>query len=201
MSLQPVLNGATSSYALITDLLNARDWAQIADWCAPSTQTRGTLAEVLADTLPNTPGILNAKLQFAGGLIEAATLKGNMYQLIDLQALIYQPPAYTARLTAITNSGQMLIEMNSWLAIMALSRRKTRVKTDDNMIDWAIGMLDSLEKGERIFSLAAVSDAGLAEVIDYAPRYSQQYFDRPSIQAIRMFGHRGRGWGHGGFGE
>ncbi len=187
----PLPSGATASFANISDLGMAREWSNTADWCSPATIQRGTLAQFNSDTLPGAVGMLGKHLQFGAGLIESATLKGEFYQIHDLQALVFQTADYTTRLDPITNSGEMLVMMNAWLAIMSLSRRKTRTKSDDEMISWAIGMLEELQIGKRIFSLAATADAGLAVVQDTAPYGSPEYYNRPSIQAYRMFGSRG----------
>lgn len=180
----PTPSGATQPFALPSDLVIVRDWAQICDWCLDATASRGanTITNIINDDIiGGQTGIVTFHLGFGAGLVESATLKGEFYLITDLQALT-------------GNSLTSLKMLNCWLAIMSMSRRKTRTKGDLDMIQWAIGMLDSLEKGERIFSLAEVADAELAVVQQTAPYGSREYFERPSIQAMPMFGQRGRGY-------
>src|ERR1700678_3524141 len=95
---QPVLAtpaGGSVPFALVSDLGDARDWSQIADWCADGTENRGTLTQFIADALNGNNGRITHRLKWAAGLIESAALNRAKYLITDLQALIYQPPIGT----------------------------------------------------------------------------------------------------------
>ena len=166
---------ATSAYAAISDLTNYRDQRQIADWIA----TGGVRA-----TLPLTGNTtVQAHLDAAAGLIEAACVKANHYSPLDLAAL-----------TGVSLA--LLIKINCWLAIDSLSMFKTRTKEDQSQIEWAQAVLLELANGTKIFSFQEAANAGEPGTQDMAPPGSLADGYRLTTQAGRLFGGRCK-WANG----
>jgi hypothetical protein len=168
----PTPNGTTTAYAAATDLVNYRDWRQMADWVSTN-DVRGTQPDFESNPIVATHLLMNS------GYVEAACLKGGRYQLSDLQALTGA-------------SQQLLVCLVCWLTIGSLSRFKTRTR-DEKMpeVERAEGMLQALAAGERVFALEEVSvDAFQAKAQDMAPPNSEFEERRISIEAERMFGDR-----------
>lgn len=166
----PTPNGSSTAYAAVQDLENYRDWRQMADWISTNDQ-RGTQSQFESNP------IVQAHLNAASGLVEAACLKGGRYNAADLQAL-----------TGV--SQQFLIRLVCLSAIGSLSRFKTRSKDEIKEIEWAENLLAALAAGERVFSLQEVEDAFQASATDMAPPDSVFEDRRISIEADRFFGDR-----------
>lgn len=97
---------------------------------------------------------LQAALDDASGEIEAALLQGQRYTTADLSALTANSAKYLVRLTCKIAFG-LLWERRPW--------------ADDGdqreqAIDQARKAVDQLRRGEHVFDVAAVKDAGLPAV-------------------------------------
>lgn len=162
---------ASTPYITPTDLLNWRDWRQMADWLSIN-DTRGTESAFTSST------VAAEHCNAAGGLLEAACLKGHRYEVADLQALIAAAP---------NQSQSLLKRIVSFVAIDSMSRFKKRTPADESDIEWAFGMLESLSNGDRIFSFLETQNAGVVG----NTRFLHHHRDRPSRQAEPLFGLRG----------
>jgi len=157
---------SATPYITPSDLLNWRDWRQMADWLS-ITDARGTEA-VFASS-----AVAQEHCNAAGGLLEAAVLKGHRYDVADLQALTGQSLSLLKRIVA-------------FVAIDSMSRFKKRTPADESDIKWAFDLLQALANGERIFSFEETQDAGVPNTARMEPAH-----DRPSVQAAPLFGVRG----------
>lgn len=164
------ITSSSAPYITPSDLLNWRDWRQLADWLS-ITDARGSQSAFTSST------VAIEHCNAAGGLLEAALVKGNRYLVVDLQQLQAAAP---------NQCWSMVKRMLCWLAIDSMSRFKARTPTDEQEIDRANALLEQLANGERILSFQESQDAGQIDNTRFGSRHHE-----PSHEAQRMFGFRG----------
>lgn len=143
-------NSNSSSYLTAAEFLKRKDWRTIADLCSDDDRRPATAAAFLADAtkLAN----LQALLDDAAGMVEAACLKGNCYTPEDLAALTGVGQKLLYRLIADLTEGY------------AIERRPDRKRPTPPAYERALELLDMLATGQRIFPTVESMDAGNPEI-------------------------------------
>lgn len=139
------------SYAQPSDMLARKDARRLGDLVS-DTGVRVSSASLLTDP------VLQAALDDAQALIDAAILRGQRYLPAELLALL--PPATP------TSSYQLLIRLNCDLAYGLLVGRRGYSRSDTlNQApgyEEALGMVEALADGQRIFpDITGVPQAGV----------------------------------------
>lgn len=166
---------SSTSYASVTDLVNAHDVHKICDY---ATDTGVSLAPgALA-----TDAKVAAALLRASGEVEMACFKGGRYTPTDLSSLT---GASAAALKGIVVD----------LAFYHLCKRRipNPKEASPGYIE-AMEMLSALSKGELIFGIQEAADAGVMGTVDTSTDENSIY-NRPTEQASRFFGRRGDNFG------
>lgn len=137
-----------AAYASAADLIARKDVRTLGDLASDSG------VRVIEGSLSGNAKI-TAVLEDASGLIEAGLLQGERYSVADLAALTGNSQSYLKRLTC---------DIAFWL----LWDRKPSYRPDDHSRASAFEechkALELLRKGQHIFDVDAVKDAGLPDV-------------------------------------
>lgn len=133
---------------------------------------------------------LLAVLQAASGDVESACLAGGRYTADDLANLT---TAADRALGLTSNTERALQKLVAHLALGDLYERRGIIAEgkDFKSVERALGMLEALRRGDRIFALAEVAEAGVTE----AEYFDETDFDRRgdvTDQAKRFFGRRAK---------
>lgn len=175
MALTPA--GATTPWVTATDLTNRYDVRTLGDYLS-DTGTRLTPAQVTA-SVP-----LAAILAEASGKFESCCMRGQRYQLVDLQALQAQVGS---------NGWQLVVGIIcGWAAFLVWQRRPQRFTEDELPLSarQAVADLQALADGEAILPFLETAEAGVTQ------NYVEQWPDvvareGAAVQAQRFFGRRG----------
>ncbi len=135
------------SYAAASDLLARYDARTVGNLCSDNGVTV-SIAALASDTK------LQAALDDASGEIEAALLQGDRYETTDLSALTGNSLAYLKRICCT-------------IAMARLWERRPYLDDEgaEKAINAARAALDRLRKGENIFNVAAVVEAGKPDIV------------------------------------
>lgn len=139
-----------AAYATAAQMLERYDARVIGDLVSDS-GIRQDESALLTDS------ILSAALNDGAGDIEIALLQGERYSTTDLTAL----------LTGSGNTRFVLIRLNCDRAFFHLYDRRPWHEISDayqRRIDDSDKLLERLRRGERVFDVASVKDAGLPEI-------------------------------------
>lgn len=125
-----------------------------------------------------TNAVMTEALMASSGTLEAACLKGGMYQPSDLTALV------------ATNSGSYLRDIVCGLAMSWIGeRRVNKEPLANHLFDKAMGALAMLADGDRIFGLQAQAQAGITSH-DIELSTDVETRDDIVVQAERLYGKR-----------
>lgn len=177
---------ATSSYCTNAQFVQFYDVRTIGDWISDD-GTRVTPA-ILTDitTAPGT--LLAALLQKASGMIEAACLIGGRYSASDLANLT----SAADRTLGLTSNTELLLQgLVADLAVWIMwSRRPNRDAQMPLQSQLALGTLEELRNGTRIFGTQEAINAGLPEdPVETPPDVIHR--NGATYQMNRYFGVRG----------
>lgn len=164
-------NSQPASYLTVDEFLKRKDWRTVADFVSDA-DVRVTQSSLTSDAN------LQAVLDDAAGMVEAACLAGNRYQPADLAALTGVAKAFRDRLIADLAMG-LLIE-----------RRPDKKTPLPQSFERALAELEDLRFGKWIFGLKETQDAGL---MDFEKDNENIREDRnlTTYKASRFFGSRG----------
>ena len=177
-------------YCTVGQFFDRFDWRTVGDILGDADK-RIDLG-IMAQTGSPANTRLNNLLGEASGMVEAACLKANRYSVADLQGLT-QPADVTAGKTS--NAAQMLAGIVAGICMwLVWERRPERLANMQLPLraQMAMNSLDALEKGEAIFGLQEVADAGNPKV-NWQSHFDLWTRNPLSVQARRMFG-RGPQW-------
>ncbi len=164
----------STPYCSNAQFMILHDYRNVADLLVDD-DSRLTQALVLASTN------LTKFLSVASGEIESALLACNRYTPTDLAALTGASSDYLQQLTA---------DLAFW---RMCSRRWPEADPKDVQgASAALGALERLRKGENIFGLQEIMNAGLAETVNV---WAEPPPWRVSVEANRFFGFRSGPWG------
>lgn len=163
-------NSSSSSYLSAAEFLKRKDWRTVADFCSDN-DTRLTQGALL------TNANLQSLLDDAAGLVECACLPANRYTPADLAALTGVGQKLLYRLIADLAEGLMI------------ERRPDKKRPVPPSFERAMGILDALRTGEKIFPLQEAMNAGNVATEQESER---DVTDRnlTVTQAARFFGRR-----------
>lgn len=160
------------AYATPADIREAHDFRQGGDFVNDD-GTRMTDSAAF-DALPK----VNRCLMIASGMVEASCLRGNRYTVQDLQGLQGA-------------SKYLLIDIVVELAWWKLTGRRLSGKPMPPEALYAFSMLESLEKGEKIFGLQEQANAGNPSN-GFMTSEDWKTLNLASDQARRFFGRRSK---------
>jgi hypothetical protein len=182
----PTLATSATSYATPTQLLRLVDWRLVADWCSDRDGSRPTRASLKDPTSP-AGSVLAEVLLAASGDVESNCLRGGMYSVADLQALVSGA------------AGGDLRAMVAGCAVLRLAGRRSPVsgKLDDiPLAKWTQEKLAALRVGEQVFGLVGQIEAGAAMEATEFVSSDPADVNRTVNAASRFFGNRSRCGGY-----
>ncbi len=171
-------NSNASSYLTVASFLTYVDWRTVAEYCSddePSVARPTRVQLTTAATVYNNN--LQAALDAASGMLEAACTAGGRYDPTDLAALTGVSAAFRDELLA-------------GLALAKLYRRRPdRAAPADPRVQEAMALLEALEEGRRVFSLTETQQAGVLDHQVETPEQAEQR-NLPSTILRELFGRR-----------
>lgn len=177
---------ATVSYCTNAKFVQFYDIRTIGDWI--SDDGKRVTPAILLD-ITTTPGkLLASLLQKASGMVESACLIGNRYSATDLANLT----TAADRLASLSSNSDILLQgLVADLAVWIMwSRRPNRDAQMPLQSQLALGTLEELRQGTRIFGLQEAMDAGLPEdPVETPPDVVNR--NMATYQMNRYFGVRG----------
>lgn len=176
----PTPTTTATPYCTATQLLVLVDWRSVADWCAEGNGPRPT-RQSLIDPTDRVGATVAAKLLAASGDVESCCLRGGIYSVADLQALV---GAAAADLQSIVAGS----------AVIGMAGRRlplTGKPSDVHLAQWAAEKLESLRVGAKVFGLVDQIEAGGGmRPVEFVESNSP---NRTVNLARRYFGNRSRG--------
>ena len=193
-------NSSITAYATGEDMLQSRDWRQVADLLQdPTTRTGASTSpasRVAALALFTTEDAVGYRaLRWASGQIEAAVTCGARYSPEDMLELTESQTASQAQGggSGYTVARDLIVGLCCDLAFWWLvKRRKPGVKPDQVAgVQEALDLLERLRLGERVFPIGESQQAGLASVVPLDTETRVTEAAEPlSVRAGRFFGSR-----------